>query len=409
MKRSTDRILTTHTGSLPLPQQVRQALTAKRRGEAYDQAAIDAALTTAIGDVVRRQIEVGVDIVGDGELSKTAWNDYVVHRVSGLERKPRSRARSAEPWSVAQGIVRPRDHGLVRHDDNDKGAPRHYRTDIAEFYDLARAQSDGHDNGGFAYVCTGPIGWEDFAAVETDIARLAAAVKTTQPQDVFMSALSPGCFVRFFRNEYYPNEETYMQAVADVMRREYQAIVDAGFVLQLDCPDLASGANTDYAHLSVKQFRKVIEKHVECLNYALKTIPPEQVRIHVCWGNYQGPHHRDIALSDIIEIVLKANVEGMTLESANPRHGHEWKIWQENKLPEGKILFPGVIDDLTHFIEHPELVAERIVRFAKLVGKENVIACTDCGLRHLPDASLAFAKLYALAQGARLASRELWG
>ncbi|HUR71877.1 MAG TPA: cobalamin-independent methionine synthase II family protein [Candidatus Limnocylindrales bacterium] len=407
MKRSTDRILTTHTGSLPLPVQVRHALGAKRRGEPYDQSVIDTTLTSAIGEVVRRQIEVGVDIVGDGELSKTAWNDYVVHRVNGLERKPRSRARSAEPWSIAQGIVRPRDSGLVRSDI--ENAPRHYRTDIAEFHDLARAQKDGQDNGGFAYVCTGPIGWDDFAAVENDIARLGAAITTSQPHDVFMSALSPGCFVRFFRNEYYPNEESYMQAVADVMRQEYQAIADAGFVLQLDCPDLASGANTDYAHLSVKQFRKVIEKHVECLNYTLKTIPREQVRIHVCWGNYEGPHHRDIALSDIIDIVLKAKVTGITLESANPRHGHEWKIWQETKLPEGKILLPGVIDDISHFIEHPELVAERIVRFAKLVGKENIIACTDCGLRHLPDAGLAFAKLYALAEGARLASRELWG
>jgi len=407
MKRSTDRILTTHTGSLPLPPPVRQALAAKRRGGDYDQTVINATLTTAIGEVVRRQIEVGVDIIGDGELSKTSWNDYVVHRVSGLERKSRSRARSAEPWSVAQGIVRPRDTGLVRRDI--EGAPRHYRTDIAEFHDLARSQSDGHDNGGFAYVCTGPIAWKDFTAVETDIARLAAAATTSNPYDIFMSALSPGCFVRFFRNEFYPNEATYMQAVADTMRQEYQAIVDAGFVLQLDCPDLASGANTDYAHLSVKQFRKVIEQHVEYLNYALKTIPREQVRIHVCWGNYEGPHHRDIALSDIIDIVLKANVTGITIESANPRHGHEWKIWQETKLPEGKILFPGVIDDITYFIEHPELVAKRILRFAKLVGKENVIACTDCGLRHLPDANLVFAKLYALAEGARLASRELWG
>ena len=245
--------------------------------------------------------------------------------------------------------------------------------------------------------------------METDIARLSAAVAKTTPHDTFMSALSPGCFVRFFRNEYYPNEERYMQAVADVMRLEYQAITDAGFVLQLDCPDLASGANTDYAHLSVKQFRKVIEQHVECLNYALKTIPPEQVRMHVCWGNYAGPHHRDIALQDVIDIVLKANVTGVTIESANPRHGHEWKIWQETKLPDGKILFPGVIDDISLSIEHPELVAERLIRLAKLVGKENLIACTDCGLRHLPDANLAMAKLYAMTEGARLASEELWG
>ena len=406
MKRSTDRILTTHTGSLPLPESVRRSLAAKRRGEAYDQAVLDAALTSGIGAVVRQQIEVGVHIIDDGELSKTSWNDYVVHRVSGLEKKFHSRARSATRWSVARGIVRPRETGLERNDV--EGAPRHFRTDIAEFHDLARSQNDAHDNGGVVYVCTGPLGWRDFGEVESDIARLAAAAATNRPHEVFMSALSPGCFARFFKNEYYSDEETYLQTVADVMRREYQAIVAAGFVLQLDCPDLASGANTDYADLNVKQFRKVVEQHVECLNYALKTIPREQVRIHICWGNYEGPHHRDIALSDIIEIVLKADVTGITIESANPRHGHEWKIWEERKLPEGKILFPGVIDDTTYFIEHPELVAERIVRFAKLVGKENVIACTDCGLRHLPDASLAFAKLYALSEGAKLASRELW-
>lgn len=406
MKRSTDRILTTHTGSLPLPARVRSALAAKKRGDSYDQTVIDSTLTTAIHDIVGRQVEVGVDIVDDGELSKTSWNDYVVHRVSGLERRPRSRAVSAERWSVASGIVRPRDHGLIRRAID--GAPRHYRTDIAEFYDLARSQSDAHDNDGMTYFCAGPLGWKDFAAVKTDIARLQVAVRSAQPHDVFMSALSPGCFARFFKNEYYPNEETYMQAVADVMRDEYKAIVDAGFVLQLDCPDLASGANTDYADLSVKQFRSVIEQHVECLNYALKAIPQEQVRMHICWGNYAGPHHRDIALGDVIDIVLKANVTGVTIESANPRHGHEWKIWQDVKLPAGKILFPGVIDDISLSIEHPELVAERLVRFAKLVGRENVIGCTDCGLRHLPDADLAMAKLYALAEGARLASEELW-
>ena len=179
--------------------------------------------------------------------------------------------------------------------------------------------------------------------------------------------------------------------------------------MQLDCPDLASGANTDYAGLSVKQFRKVIELHVESLNYALKTIPPEQVRIHVCWGNYEGPHHRDIALSDVIDIVLKANVTGITIESANPRHGHEWKIWQEIKLPDGKILFPGVIDDTTYFIEHPELVAERILRFAKLVGKENVIAGTDCGMGGRIHMQIGWAKLKALVEGAEMASKELWG
>lgn len=406
MKRSIDRILTTHTGSLPLPETVRRGLTAKRRGETYDQKSFDAELAGAIDTVVRRQIEVGVDVVNDGELSKTSWNDYVVHRIDGLEKIARSRARGTEPWSMDRGIVRPRDTGLVRGDKED--APRHFRTDIAEFHDLVRNLGDPHDNGGMAHVCRSPLSWRDFAAVESDINRLAAATAAAHPHDVFMSALSPGCFARFFRNEYYSSEEMYLQAVVDLMRREYEAIVSAGFVLQLDCPDLASGANTDYAHLSVKEFRKVVEQHVEAINYALKNIPSEQSRIHICWGNYEGPHHRDIALSDVVDGVLKVKAAGITIESANPRHAHEWKVWQERKLPDGKILFPGVIDDTTYFIEHPELVAERIVRFAKLVGKENVIACTDCGLRHLPDANLALAKLYALSEGAKLASRELW-
>jgi len=406
MKLSSERILITHTGSLPLPKGVRRGLAAKRRGENYDRESFEAELDSAIDSVVRRQVEVGVDIVNDGELSKTSWNDYVVHRIGGLEKIARSRARGAQAWNVDRGIVRPRDTGLARSDAGD--APRHFRTDIAEFYDLARSQSDAHDNGGTAYVCRGPLSWRDFGEVENDITRLAATAKAARPHDVFMSALSPGCFARFFRNEYYSSEEMYLQAVADLMRREYQAIVEAGFVLQLDCPDLASGANTDYADLSVKEFRKVVEQHVEAIDYALKNILPEQARIHICWGNYQGPHHRDIALDDVIDGVLKVKAAGITIESANPRHAHEWKIWQERKWPDGKILFPGVIDDTTCFIEHPELVAERIVRFARLVGKENVIACTDCGLRHLPDANLALAKLYALSEGAKLASRELW-
>ena len=406
MKRSIDRMLTTHTGSLPLPKTLRRGLTAKRRGETYDQRSFDAELAGAIDAVVRRQVEVGVDVVNDGELSKTSWNDYVVHRIGGLEKIARSRAHGAEAWSVDRGIVRPRDSGLARSDA--ENAPRHFRTDIAEFHDLARSQSDAHDNGGTAYVCSGPLSWRDFAAVQNDLARLAAATAAARPHDVFMSALSPGCFARFFRNEYYSSEETYLQAIADLMHREYEAIVAAGFVLQLDCPDLASGANTDYADLSVKEFRKVVEQHVEAINYALIGIPPDQARIHICWGNYEGPHHRDIALGDIIDGVLKVKAAGITIESANPRHAHEWKVWQERKLPDGKILFPGVIDDTTYFIEHPELVAERIVRFARLVGKENVIACTDCGLRHLPDVNLALAKLYALSEGAKLASRELW-
>lgn len=412
MKRSSDRILTTHTGSLPLPAGARESLAAKRRGRAYDQAVIDAALTTAVDDIVRRQVEVGVDIVGDGELSKTAWNDYVVHRVSGLERKPRSRAQSAEPWSVAKGIVRPREVGLFRGDL--EGAPRHYRTDIAEFYDLARSQSDAHDNDGMTYFCTGPLGWKDFAAVETDIRRLQAARQGAKPHDVFMSALSPGCFARFFKNEYYASEEIYMQAVADVMRDEYKAIVDAGFVLQLDCPDLASGANTDYADLTVQQFRKVIEQHVECLNYALKSIPRDQVRMHICWGNYEGPHDCDVPLEKIWPIVKKTRVGGFVLPFANARHAHEYNVLRKMPLDDDQVIVAGVIDTLTNFVEHPEVVAERLQRVAEAVGdKTRVLGGTDCGFDSTAGQGrvaqdVAWAKLRSLVEGARLASERLF-
>src|SRR5207302_5524446 len=241
-----------------------------------------------------------------------------------------------------------------------------------------------------------------------DVANLQAALAEHPATDAFLPAVSPGMVARTVRNAYYPNEEQFLHAIADVMRDEYEAIANAGFVLQLDCPDLASGANTDYADLSVSDFRKVVELHVEALNFAVRHIPAEQIRIHVCWGNYEGPHHRDIALSDVVDLALKCNAVGVSIEAANPRHAHEWKVWQDVKLPDGKVLIPGVVDDKTNFVEHPELVADRLVQYALLVGRENVIAAPDCGFgggRCSPD--IVWAKLRSLVEGAALASDRL--
>jgi 5-methyltetrahydropteroyltriglutamate--homocysteine methyltransferase len=361
----------------------------------------------AVADVVQRQLQVGLDIVDDGEASKTGFFDYIAGRLGGLERRPGAlKLHRLHPWSPAAGLVRPREarHTYLEEPD----WPGHYRSDVAEFHQFARDQQGGN-LGGVATYCVGPLTLEDPNAVRTDIANLQAALAGGASAGVFMPAVSPGMVARTVRNEFYPDEERFLYAIADVMRDEYEAIAGAGFVLQLDCPDLASGANTDYADLSIAEFRKVLELHVDALNYAVRNISPEQVRIHVCWGNYEGPHHRDIPLRDVIDVVLKCNAVGVSVEAANPRHGHEWKVWRDVKLPDGKVLIPGVVDDKTNFVEHPELVAERLAQYAELVGRENVIAAPDCGFgggRCSPD--IVWAKLRALVEGAQLASDRLW-
>jgi 5-methyltetrahydropteroyltriglutamate--homocysteine methyltransferase len=407
MKRSTDRILTTHSGGLPKPQSLRELITKRSRGEALESGETEEAISAAVTESVRRQIEVGVDIIDDGEQSKSNFISYVTDRLDGFERRHAVQsAKRSRPWTVNAGLIR---HREAREPFSDDSAPPHFRGDIAEFHDFARSQPGA--SAGDGWVTVRPITLKDPSAVRTDLANLQAAIDASpsKPVDVFMPALSPGQFARIFRNDYYAGEEELMQAVADAMHDEYKAIIDAGYVLQLDCPDLASGASSDYLDASVQDFRKVIERHVEAVNYAIKGLPQEQIRIHLCWGNYEGPHHRDIALRDVIDIALKCDVAGFSIEGANPRHQHEWQVWEDVKLPEGKVLIPGVIDDKTNFIEHPELVAERIVRYARLVGRENVIATPDCGFsggRCSPE--IAWAKLHAMAEGARLASTELW-
>jgi 5-methyltetrahydropteroyltriglutamate--homocysteine methyltransferase len=410
MKRSTNRILTTHTGALRKPADLRLLLARRLQGEvldASDRDSLQRGVKDGVAEVVRRQLEVGLDVVDDGEVSKTSFFDYVGARLGGLERRPGALKLHRLPaWRVDAGLIRSREERDTYHDLED--APGHYRSDIAEFHDFARAQQAGN-LGGVATYCVGPLTLDDPAAVRTDIANLQAALVGHPATDVFMPAVSPGMVARTVRNAYYSNEEQFLHAIADVMRDEYEAIANAGFVLQLDCPDLASGANTDYADLSVGDFRKVVELHVEALNDAVRNIPAEQVRIHMCWGNYEGPHHRDIALRDVVDLVLKCNAAGISVEAANPRHQHEWRVWQDVKLPEGKVLIPGVVDDKTNFVEHPEVVADRLVQYAQLVGRENVIAAPDCGFgggRCSPD--IMWAKLRALVEGAALASQRLW-
>jgi 5-methyltetrahydropteroyltriglutamate--homocysteine methyltransferase len=411
MQRSNERILTTHTGALRKPADLR-ALLVRRQSEKLSDAergALQTGVRSAVADVVERQLAVGLDVVDDGEASKTSFFDYVGTRLGGLERRPGAlKLHRLRPWSPESGLVRSREARNTYLEMSD--APGHYRSDVAEFHEFARAQQGGN-LGGVATYCVGPLTLVDPGAVRSDIANLRAALGggSARPTDVFLPAVSPGMVARTVRNAYYPDEETFIHAIADAMRDEYEAIVNAGFVLQLDCPDLASGANTDYADLSVKEFRRVVELHVEALNYAVRNISPEQIRIHVCWGNYEGPHHRDIALRDVIDLALECNAVGVSVEAANPRHAHEWKVWQDVKLPDGKILIPGVVDDKTNFVEHPELVADRLVQYANLVGRENLIASPDCGFgggRCSPD--IVWAKLRALVEGAALASERLY-
>jgi 5-methyltetrahydropteroyltriglutamate--homocysteine methyltransferase len=378
MKRSTERILTTHTGSLPRPMDLTTMLEAMDAGTAPDPTAFEASVRRAVTEVVRRQVEAGVDIISDGEQGKVGYSTYVKHRLTGFE------GQSSVP----------------------------VRADWADFPEAAARQ--GRPASLARPACNGPIAWKDTEAVSQDIAHLKAAVSGVQPSEVFMTAASPGVIAHFLRNEYYPSREAYLARLADVMKEEYDAIYRAGFVLQIDCPDLAMGRHLAFPDLSTPEFLKIAEANVEALNHALRDIPPDRLRLHLCWGNYEGPHHRDIPLKDILGIVLKARPQAISFEGANPRHEHEWIVFRDVKLSEDKIIIPGVLDSTTNFIEHPELVAQRIVRYAEVVGKENVIAGSDCGFGTFARANLqvepeiVWAKLQAMAEGARLASAVLW-
>jgi 5-methyltetrahydropteroyltriglutamate--homocysteine methyltransferase len=380
VRRSTERFLTTHTGSLPRPEDLIRTMFAKEEGVPVDPAALAARIRAAVAEVARKQVEARLAVVNDGEMSKPSYATYVKDRLTGF--------------------------GGQSH-------PLQYR-DLVDFPGMAhRVFGDPGRARRRTPACTGPITVRDDAAAAADTDNLTAALGGLKVEEGFMSAASPGVISLFFRDEHYGSQEKYLFAIAEAMRHEYEAVARAGFVLQIDCPDLAMGRHIQYAALSTEDFRKAARRHIEALNHALANVPPDQARLHLCWGNYEGPHHHDIPLADILDVVFTAKPSGISFEAANPRHAHEWRVFERIKLPSGKVLIPGVIDSTTNFIEHPELVAERIGRYARLVGRENVIAGTDCGFgtwvgQAAVDPDIVWAKLATLAEGARLASREFF-
>jgi 5-methyltetrahydropteroyltriglutamate--homocysteine methyltransferase len=381
MKTSQDRILTTHVGSLPRPSELRQLLVRKDQGEAYDKAELDRLTRQAVADIVRRQADAGVDIVNDGEMSKPGYSTYVADRLSGFS--------GHEP---AKPRLDTREHpNFVAAYERMTGA------------NVARRA-----------VCVGPVAVRDREPLAQDLANLRAALAGVNVTEGFMTAASPGLVPVFQTNRHYPTHEAYVEAIAAAMQEEYEAIANAGFVLQLDCPDLAMAHHTSFQDLNEADFLKRAAFHVEVLNHALRNVPADRARIHICWGNYEGPHDHDIPFAKVAPILVKAKPMALVVEAANPRHAHEWTVWQQTKLPDDKILVPGVLDTSTNYVEHPELVAERICRFADIVGRERVIAGSDCGFGTFAgygklDPDISFKKLHAMAEGAAIASKRLWG
>lgn len=380
MKRSTRRFLTTHTGSLPRPDDLVRAMFAKEEGVPVDMKVLAEHVRSAVAEVVRMQVEAGIDAVNDGEMSKPSYATYIKDRLSGFG-----------------------------------GAPQSLQyQDLVGFPELARRVfGDPGRSRRKTASCDGPISVRDPQAARTDVDNLKAALGPVKAEEAFLTAASPGVVSLFFRNDYYPSHEAYLFAIADAMRHEYETVARAGLVLQLDCPDLAMGRHIQFAKLGLEEFRTMVRLHIEALNHAVANIAPEQLRMHLCWGNYEGPHHYDVPVADIIDIVFEARPSAVVFEAANPRHEHEWKLFEQVKLPTGKILIPGVLDSKTNYVEHPELVAERIGRYARLVGRENVIAGTDCGFgtwvgQAAVDPGVVWAKMTSMAEGARLASHKFW-
>ena len=380
MQRSSERFLITHTGSLPRPDDLIRTMYAKEEGVPVEPAALEYRVRRAVAEVVEKQIAAGVDLVNDGELSKPSYATYIKDRLNGFG--------GTSNTFVYQDV-----HEFPRLEQKVFGDPGRSRRKTP--------------------ACNAPISVRDADAAKTDVAHLKAALAGKKVAGAFMSAASPGVVSLFFRNDYYKDFESYIFAIADAMRQEYETVARAGFVLQIDCPDLAMGRHIQYADLDLAGFRKRAQLHVAALNQAVANIPAEQLRMHLCWGNYEGPHHHDVPLSDIIDIVFSAKPNAISLEAANPRHAHEWNVFERVKLPDGKVLIPGVIESKSNFIEHPELIAHRIGHYAKLVGRENVIAGSDCGYgtwvgQAAVDPDVVFAKLAAMAEGARIATKQFW-
>ena len=395
MKRSDHRIITTHVGSLPRPDD----LMALYRENASDES-LQPQLRSAVSDIVRRQSANGIDVVNDGEFGKAmrnamdfgAWWSYIYPRLAGYELREEQAKKGRAAWTFGSKE----------------------RKEFAEFYAAEASAAATASQGGtstarlYGLTCTGPVQYIGHDAIKRDIENLAAAVRATRVEDAFMTAVSPAT-LQILPNAYYKSAEDYTFALAEAIGEEYKAIVDAGFILQIDDPALVDiydwwfSMNDDIAG-----FRKWAAFQVEAVNHALRGIPEDRVRFHICWGSWHGPHKGDVPLKEVVDLLLKVKAQGYSVEAGNVRHEHEWKVWQNTKLPAGKVLIPGLVSHATNVLEHPELVADRIVRFAQTVGRENVIASTDCGLGGRVHPQIAWAKLQALAEGARLATKQLW-
>ncbi len=380
MLHSSDRILTTHVGSLPRSEAVTKMVFAEEKGERMDPADRHALLSKAVDAVVAQQCDAGVDVVSDGEMSKISYATYIKDRITGFEGdSPRSPPSDLEEYP-----------GFLQRQATSGGTPTYRRPQ-----------------------CVGEIRVKDSAPLEEDLANFRAAVDRHSPKEAFMNSASPGVIALFQPNKHYAGHEAYLYALAEAMQPEYEAIVEAGFLLQLDSPDLGLGRHMMFKGQPDTEYRRQAELHVEALNHALQNVPADRVRLHVCWGNYEGPHHHDAPMEMVLPIALKAKPQALLFESANPRHAHEWQAFASARLPEDKILVPGVIDSTTNFIEHPQLVAERICRFADIVGRERVIAGSDCGFSTFAgfgavDPDITYAKLATMAEGAAIASKRLW-
>ena len=381
MKYSTQRILTTHVGSLPRPNKVAELIFAKEREEEFDQSDFNETIADAVKNTVARQVDVGVDIVSDGEMSKISYATYIKERISGFE--------GDTPRSPPKDLL-----------DYPSFLEKQARTGATPSYKRPK--------------CTGEIRPTNPEPLETDLKNFRVALETANVEEAFMNSASPGVIALFQPNEYYKNHDEYLEALAEAMRVEYEGIVAAGFLLQLDSPDLGLGRHMLFADKPDEDYQRLAGTHVEVLNHALRNIPADRVRMHVCWGNYEGPHHYDAPMSTVLPVALQANIGALLFEASNPRHAHEWTTFRDAELPDDLILIPGVIDSTTNFVEHPELVAERICRFAEIVGRERVIAGSDCGFATFAgfgavDGEIAYAKLATMAEGARIASDRLWG
>jgi 5-methyltetrahydropteroyltriglutamate--homocysteine methyltransferase len=380
LKRSSERILTTHVGSLPRSQAVTEVLFARENGTLADASAGNATIAAAVHDVVRRQVEVGIDVVSDGEMSKISYATYIADRFSGFA----------------------------------GDTPREPGQDLVEFPGLLKKLAERGATAKYRRPrCVGDIRVKDTKPLEADIDHLRQAVARAAPTEAFMNAASPGVIALFQPNDYYPTADAYLEAVAEALRTEYEAITSAGLLLQIDAPDLGMGRHTMYRHASVEEFLKRAAIHVEVLNHALRNVAADKVRMHVCWGNYEGPHHHDVPMEQLLPVVIKAKPQALLFEAANPRHAHEWVVFRDQPIPDDKVLIPGVLSSTTNYVEHPLLVAERICRFADIVGRERVIAGSDCGFSTFAgfgpvEPDIAYLKLAAMAEGARIASRRLW-